>query len=162
MVTCAVFPLAIGSAKTDPVAIDSVSRFYDFIRADGTLQHVEQPTTKQMSLPIPSVFIFSPKGKLVFLGNIKDMKNTTALLEGMPMSVAQLTPIADSPKLASMLEIVPEFKAQEKNILENGHYVVYLVTMKRPQPTPTQKLVLALRARVQHLPIDTHILYLQE
>ena len=162
LTTCAVLPSAVVSAKTSPVAIDTISRFHDFILADGGLQHAEQPATKQLSLPIPSVFIFSPKGELVFLGNIENMNSTAALLQGMPTSVAQLTPIAGSPKLASMLEIVPEFKAQEKNILENGHYLVYLVTMKRAQPTPTQKLVLALRARAQDLPIDTLIVYLQE
>lgn len=155
------------SAHADqvPVAIDAQASIREFVMAEAAAERAaQQPGTPRGNtmLSIPNVLIYSPTGSLVYRGNASTIEKTSTVLETMPASVQQMSPIPAAPSLTDMLNLVPSFKSQAANVLHDGHYVVYVVTMKRDVPTATQKSVTALRGRSANLSIDTFILYLQE
>jgi hypothetical protein len=153
------------SAKTSALMIDAESGIRDFVMANGAAERASQPPGSSQSntfLSIPSIYIYSPRGVLVYRGTASTIEKNVAVLGGMPETVEQLAPITGAPSLNSMLELVPAFKAEEKNILQDEHYVVYVITMKRDQPTPTQKAVMELRNRGKDVPVDTLVIRLKE
>jgi hypothetical protein len=158
------------SPKISAIAIDAEVDLNAFVSAATLAEYAAQGSTHYPDtvLTIPVIYIYSPSGDLIYhetgddrIGHESVNGKNIAMLQGLPMSAEHLTPIANTPNLKAMLDIIPAFKDKEQTLIGNGHYVVYAVTPKVDRITTTQKAVLALRDRAKDLPIDTLILHIQ-
>jgi hypothetical protein len=149
---------------TTAVSLDAEPHFNDFLLAHGRIEAIAQskPVLSNMTMTsLPSVSVYSPTGELIYEGGGDRRENNFAIMRGMPGTVEHLQPLGARPKLAAILEIVPEFKAREQTILSNHHYVVLAVVFPQGQVSRTEKELHSLRDREGTVPIDTLLVRLQ-
>jgi hypothetical protein len=162
-------PITKTQTQKAAIALDAVENIQDFVMAHGALERSAWPQgtpPKNTMLAIPAVYIFSPDGKMIYSGgsdSIEHIHSNLAVLENFPAVSENLLPLEHTPTLASMLDIVPMYKAKSKSILGDGHYLVYVVVTIDPnRVTHTEQKLTELRSRSKDKPIDTLLLKLQQ
>jgi hypothetical protein len=142
----------------DPIGLEAEPAARDFVLGHVAAEQTAQgkPRLSNVTLAmIPTVYVFSPAGDMIYEGGGEVREKNYALLQAMPDSLKSLQPMPGRPNLKAMLDIVPIFKAHEDEILKDRHYVVYAITLKTDHVTKTEQAVLGVRAKGKDSPIDT-------
>jgi hypothetical protein len=76
----------------------------------------------------PMLEIYDGSGALVYRSH--EPINNARVLRELPSSIQSLQPRKDAPRLADIIEALPEFKAKEKEILRHHNPVVLSVVLE--------------------------------
>src|SRR5882672_257066 len=90
--------------------------------------HGHATVGKESDFYFPMLEIYNENGYLIYRSH-EAMQNA-AILRGMPASIRNLRPEQQSPRLAGILEAVPEFSAHKQRVLNRHQLVVLSVEME--------------------------------
>jgi hypothetical protein len=122
--------------------------------ATGYLQwwRYHPPAEKVPKLVMPFIDLYSPSGASIYHG--ADSEKNAAFIRGLPRNIPRSGTAETRPTLKEAIEMVPEFKARESELLSDKRYTVFAVTYEHWDQSKAQNDAIAkLRERASQIGI---------
>jgi hypothetical protein len=81
---------------------------------------------KLLKLDMPAIDLYSPSGESIYYG--ADSSENAAFLDKLPKAIPNQKSNVVRPSLKEAIEMVPEFKTHEDELLSDKRYTVFAVT----------------------------------